>query len=90
VRLATRLRTLERRAGAEARQAALCGVCGGLGRHNALSFTNGVPQRDEPPEPCPGCGKVRMMHIHLTVCDRITATPQPLVVVGRVGGGEAA
>jgi hypothetical protein len=31
------------------------------------------------------------MHIHLTVCERISATPQPLVVMGGVAGvGEAA
>ena len=83
MRLATRLRTLERRAGAEARQAALCGVCGGLGRYNALTFTNGVPERDEPPESCPGCGKVRLVHIHLNICERITCALQPLVIVER-------
>ena len=88
--LTSRLRSLERRSGAEARAKTLCGLCGGLGRYNALTFTNGVPQRDEPPEPCPGCGEVQLMHIHLTVCERITATPQPLVVVGDMGGGEAA
>ena len=81
--LQARLRTLERRAGAEARQAAVCCVCGGQGRYNALTFTNGVPAHNEPPEPCPGCGKVRMMHIHLTVCERITCAPQPVVIVGR-------
>ena len=64
VSVASRLRTLERRAGAEARQRALCALCGGLGRYNALTFTNGVSERDEPPEPCPGCGKLRLMHIH--------------------------
>jgi hypothetical protein len=90
VSLTSRLRSLERRAGAEARAKAVCGVCGGLGPYNALSFTNGVSRGDDPPEPCPACGKIRLMHIHLTVCERITSTPQPQVIVGIVGGGEAA
>ena len=80
--LTSRLRTLERRAGAEASQRAACGLCGGLGRYNARTYTNGVPERDEPPEPCPGCGKVRLVHIHLTVCERITCQTQPRVIVG--------
>lgn len=90
MRLASRLRTLERCAGADARERALCTVCDGLGRYNALSFTNGVPRDAEPPEACPACGKIRLVHLHLTVCKRITCSTQPLVVVGGVGGGEAA
>jgi hypothetical protein len=84
--LRSRLRSLERRAG----QRAVCGLCSGLGWYNARTFTNGVPQRDEPPEPCPGCGKVRLVHLHLNVCERITSTAQPQVIVGVVGGGEVA
>lgn len=79
--VASRLRTLERRAGAEGRERALCGLCGGLGRYNALSFVNGVPRGDEPPEPCPACGKIRLVHLHLTVRDRITCATQPRVIV---------
>ena len=80
--VAARLRSLERRAGAEARQRAVCGLCGGLGRRNAVLFTNGVPAHDRPPEPCPGCGAVRLMHIHVNVCEGISGPPT-VVVEGR-------
>jgi rubrerythrin len=96
VTVASRLRTLERRAGAEARQQALCGVCGGLGRYNARTFTNGVPARDEPPEPCPGCGTVRLVQGRVShgrsIAGRVLALERQAHERGscRVCGGEGA
>ena len=81
VSVAARLRSLERRAGADAQTRALCKLCGGLGRHNARTIIHDyrasepVARDDTPPEPCPGCGKVRLVELHQRVCERIGGPP---------------
>jgi hypothetical protein len=89
IRAATRLRSRERRAGAAARARALCKLCGGQGRHNARTIVHDYrcaaePQalKDPPPEPGPGCGKVRLMEIHLRVVPRIEGPPTVIVGEG--------
>jgi hypothetical protein len=88
IRAAMRLRSLERRAGADARARALCKLCGGKGRHNARTIVHDyrcaepLALNDTPPEPCPDCGKVRLMEIHLRVVPRIEGPPTVIVGEG--------
>jgi hypothetical protein len=83
VRLGARLRALEDRAGAARRARALCKICGGDGKFNARSVLGDKPESDEPPEPCPGCGKVKLLRIIVPRCERIAPNTIPLAIVGK-------
>jgi hypothetical protein len=72
VSVRARIRSLEARAQVRSRAARVCQLCGGKGKPNSRTIGPFDTCDERPLEPCPGCGKVDLTTIVLSVGSPIT------------------